>query len=182
MKTNPIPPLNLELYKKLRPWAIIFSLIVLIIVASLRKFHVHSEYSFKWLASFHSTLNALTAVGLMIAYYYVKFAKNIGKHKKWMIANMICSTLFLISYILYHLTTPETKYCGEGAIRYGYLIILVTHVVLAAIILPIILFTFLRAYTGQIELHKKLAKWSFPIWLYIAITGPLLYLMLRNCS
>ena len=107
--------------------------------------------------------------------------KDISKHKAWMIANMIFSALFLLSYIVYHLTTPETRYCHEGMIRILYFILLISHVVLAAIILPIILFTFLRAYTGQIELHRKMAKWAFPIWLYIAITGPVLYLMLRNC-
>lgn len=181
MKTSPIPPLNLDLYKKLKPWAIVFSVVVLLIVVSLRKWHVETTYSLKWLAAFHSTLNALTAVGLIIAYYYVKSAKDIAKHKKWMIANMICSGLFLFSYILYHLTTPETRYCNTGAIRSFYLFLLLTHVVLAACILPIILFTFLRAYTGQIELHRKMARWAFPIWLYIAVTGPILYLMLRRC-
>ena len=181
MATNPIPPLNIELYKKRKPWAIVFSIIVLIIVVSLRKLHIDTDYNFKWLAAFHSTLNALTAIGLLIAYYYIKMVKDISKHKTWMITNMIFSALFLLSYIVYHLTTPETRYCHEGMIRILYFILLISHVVLAAIILPIILFTFLRAYTGQIELHRKMAKWAFPIWLYIAITGPVLYLMLRNC-
>jgi len=181
MKTSPIPALNLALYNKLKPWAIVFSIMVLLIVVSLRTLHLETSYSFRWLAAFHSSLNALTAVGLLTAYYYIKYAKDITKHKKWMIVNMICSGLFLISYIIYHLTTPETRYCNEGLIRSFYLFLLLTHVVLAACILPIVLFTFLRAYTGQIELHRRMAKWAFPIWLYIAVTGPILYLMLRSC-
>lgn len=178
---NSIPVLNLDLYKKLKPVAIVFSIIVLIIVASLRKIHVNTEISFRWLAAFHSGMNALTAIGLCIAYYFIKYKKDIGNHKRWMILNMIFSGIFLISYIVYHITTPETKYCGEGILRNIYFILLISHIILAAVIMPIILFTFLRAYTGQIALHKNTARWAFPVWLYIAVSGPVLYLMLMPC-
>jgi len=98
-----------------------------------------------------------------------------------MMVNMCLSGLFLVSYVIYHLTTPETSYCHEGDIRLVYFFILITHVFLATIILPLVLFTFIRAYTGQIFLHRKLARWAFPIWLYVAFTGPVAYLMLRSC-
>ena len=91
------------------------------------------------------------------------------------------SLLFLLSYVAYHTTTEETKYCAEGAIRYVYFFLLITHVVLAGIIFPFILFTFVRAVTGQFDRHKKLAKYVYPLWLYVAITGPVLFLMLMPC-
>jgi putative membrane protein len=177
---NIIPKYQPQLAKRLNRIALIVSIIVILVVASLRRLHVDTSIDFSWLAAFHSTLNAITAIGLLLAYYFIK-NNNILWHKRLMIANMIFSGLFLLSYIVYHLTTPETKYCHEGGIRYFYLILLATHIILAAVILPVILYTFIRAYTGQIELHKKMAKWAFPLWLYIAITGPVIYLMLRSC-
>jgi putative membrane protein len=92
---------------------------------------------------------------------------------------MVCSALFLISYVLYHFTTPETRYGGQGTMRAIYFFFLITHVVLAAVTLPFILLTFTRAYTNQFERHKKMARWVFPLWLYVAVTGPICYLMLR---
>ena len=98
-----------------------------------------------------------------------------------MIVAMTCSFIFLTMYIVYHTTTPETKYCGEGNIRYVYFFLLISHVILAAVIFPFILFTFIRGYTFQVEKHKKMAKWVFPFWLYVAVTGPVLYIMLNPC-
>lgn len=175
-----IPELNLPLAKKLNRIAIVFSIIVVLIVASLRRFHIETQVDFRFLAPFHSSLNAITALGLLIGYYFIR-VKNILWHNRVMIFNMCLSGLFLLSYVVYHLTTPETKYCHEGPIRSFYFFILITHVILATFILPLVLFTFIRAYTGQIVLHRKLARWAFPIWLYIAITGPLAYLLLRSC-
>lgn len=169
-----------DLARKLNRLALLFSIITLAIIASLRKFHIESSIDFSWLAGFHSTLNALTAFGLIIAYYFIR-KKDIRKHQQMMTINMAMSSLFLLSYILYHLTTPEVRYCHIGWIRTFYLVLLITHVVLAAVIMPLVLYTYIRAFTGQIVLHKKMARWSFPIWLYVAVTGPVIYLMLRNC-
>ena len=177
---NPIPEYQPALAKKLNRVAILISAIVLIVIASLRQIHIESTLDFRWLAAFHSSINGLTAIGLLIAYYFIK-RKNIRWHKRIMILNIGLSTLFLLSYIIYHVTSPEIKYCHPGNIRTVYLILLASHIILAAFILPIILFTFIRAYTGQIALHKSMARWSFPLWLYIAITGPILYLMLKSC-
>ena len=88
------------------------------------------------------------------------------------------SVAFLLCYVVYHFTTPATLYGGEGAIRTVYFFLLITHVVLAAGSFPFILFTFIRAYTNQIDQHKKMARWVFPIWLYVAVTGPICYFML----
>ena len=91
------------------------------------------------------------------------------------------SALFLILYVLYHFTSTETSYCGEGNWRYVYFFILITHIVLAAVILPFILFTYIRAYIGDFSRHKKLAKRVWPLWVYVSMTGPIVYLMLRPC-
>ncbi|MDZ4708999.1 MAG: DUF420 domain-containing protein [Saprospiraceae bacterium] len=180
MNISSIPEYNPRLAKSLNRIAIVFSIIVVLIVASLRKWHIETNFDFRFLAPFHSSLNAITGMGLLLGYYFIR-VKNILWHKRIMIFNMCLSGLFLVSYVVYHLTTPETHYCHEGNIRMVYFFILITHVVLATFILPLVLFTFIRAYTGQIILHRKLARWAFPIWLYVAFTGPLAYLMLRSC-
>jgi putative membrane protein len=104
--------------------------------------------------------------------------KNFARHRNLMFTAIILSILFLVSYIAHHLFAGETKFGGEGAIRYFYFFILATHILLAAIILPFILFTAYRALTGEYDLHKKLAKYSFPLWLYVSITGVLVYLLI----
>ena len=88
------------------------------------------------------------------------------------------SAIFLVSYVTYHTFTEPTKYGGEGLMRSIYYFILLTHVVLAALILPLILFTFLRAFSGRFDAHRKLARWTFPLWLYVSVTGVIVYLMI----
>jgi putative membrane protein len=114
-------------------------------------------------------------------------------HQRWIYAAMICSLLFLLSYVTYHFTTPETIYGDQngdgemsavelqeaGSMRAVYLIILLSHIVLAAISLPFILLTFCYAFTNHFTKHKKLSKKIFPVWLYVAVSGPIVYLLLR---
>ena len=171
---------NLALAKKLNTAATIISIIVLALVVMMRRIKIETTIDFTWLPPFYSFLNGLTAVILLVALYYIK-QKNITAHKTAMYFAISMSVLFLLCYVLYHITTPETAFCKEGSIRYVYFFLLITHIVLAAVILPFILFTFVRAYTGQIDRHRKMAKWVFPFWLYVAATGPIIYLMLRPC-
>ena len=168
---------NLPLAKKLNTAAWIVSVVVVLLVVLMRRIKLDLGIDFTFLPPVYSILNGITAVVLCIALYQVK-QKNIVAHKRFMNLAVICSTLFLLCYVLYHITTPETKYGGEGTIRYVYFFLLITHIILAAVILPFILFTYIRAYTNQIAAHKKMAKWVFPLWLYVAATGPILYLML----
>ncbi len=158
--------------------AYVVSVVVLLLVGLMRRVKFDLGIDFHFLPPLHASLNALTAVILLVALYFIK-NKQIENHRKAIYAAMVCSALFLVSYVLYHFTTPETKFGGEGAIRTVYFILLITHVVLAAAILPFILLTFNRAYTAQFERHKKMARWVFPLWLYVAITGPVCYLMLK---
>jgi putative membrane protein len=169
---------NLALAKKLNTAATIVSVIVIALVVAMRSIHFETGIDFSFLPPFHATLNALAAVALMASFYFIK-NKNIEAHQKANFLALGLSVLFLLSYVVYHTTTEATKFGGEGNIRYVYFFLLITHVILAAVILPFILFTFIRAYTGQIEKHRKMAKWVYPLWLYVAITGPICYLMLR---
>lgn len=164
--------------RKLDIIATVISVAVLILVVMMRRVKIPTEMDFSFLPPFHATLNGITAVVLLIALYFIK-KKNIEAHRKSMLLAIGLSVLFLLSYVLYHFTTEETRFGGEGTIRYVYFFILITHIILAAVILPFILFTFNRAITNQITKHKKLARWVYPIWLYVAITGPLCYFMLK---
>ena len=174
---------NLALAKKLKTAALIVTVLVIGLVFSMHflkqiideKLNLDLDFSF--LPPFHSALNALAAVALIYSVIQVK-KKNIENHRRGMLTALALSVGFLLSYVLYHITSDPVLYGGQGTIRYIYFFFLLTHVVLAALSFPFILFTFIYSWTNQIEKHRKMARWVFPIWLYVAITGPLCYLML----
>lgn len=141
---------------------------------------------------FHAILNSLVAFCILLGFYFIK-SKKISAHRATMLSAFLLSTVFLVSYVTYHaLADGSTKYGDAnfdgildeteaiiaGSMRYLYYFVLLTHIILAALILPLILFTFSKALTGKIEQHKKLAKWTFPLWLYVALTGVLVYFMI----
>ncbi len=167
-----------RLEKRLNVLAYAVSAAVLFLVVLMRRVKLDLGVDFTFLPPLHASLNALTALILVYALWAIK-RKDIQAHRRAIYAAMVCSVLFLLSYVLYHFTTPETRYGGEGWLRYVYFFLLITHIVLAAVTLPFILLTFIRAYTGQFERHKKMSRWVFPLWLYVAVTGPICYLMLR---
>jgi putative membrane protein len=171
---------NIALEKKLNIGAYIVSGVVLVLVATMHKIHINHNIDFTFLPALYSVFNALTAVVLIYALVQIK-KRNVDKHRKAIYLAMVFSVFFLLGYVVYHLSYPDTKYCGVGNIRYVYFTMLITHIVLAAAIFPFILFTFIRAYTGQYDRHKKMARWVFPLWLYVAVTGPILFLMIRPC-
>lgn len=172
------PEESRSLEKRLNLAAYLVSLVVLLLVGLMRRVKLETGIDFSFLPPVHASLNALTAVILLVAYYHIR-NKNVPAHRKSIYAAMVCSALFLVSYVLYHFTTPETRYGGEGTMRFVYFFFLITHVILAAVILPFIFLTFNRAYTEQYTRHRKMARWVFPLWLYVAITGPVCYLMLK---
>lgn len=128
-------------------------------------------------AKANAIINSMVAV-LLVAGITTAKNKKYTMHRRIMLSAMALSILFLVSYICHHLFAGETKFGGEGAIRYIYFIILATHIILAAIILPFILFTAYRALIGENERHRKLAKTTWPIWFYVALTGPIVYLLI----
>lgn len=169
-----------RLAKKLNAWAWVVTVIVMVLVLMMRRVKIETQVDFSFLPPFHATLNAITALILIYAFIQIR-RRNIEKHRKAMYVAIATSALFLLSYVVYHFTTDETPYCMEGGIRIVYFLLLITHIVLAAVIFPFILFTFIRAYTGQYVRHRKMARWVYPVWLYVAITGPVVYLMLEPC-
>ncbi len=173
-----VSPDIIRLEKRLNVLAYAVSAAVLFLVVLMRRVKLDLGVDFTFLPPLHASLNALTALILVYALWAIK-RKDIQAHRRAIYAAMVCSVLFLLSYVLYHFTTPETRYGGEGWLRYVYFFLLITHIVLAAVTLPFILLTFIRAYTGQFERHKKMSRWVFPLWLYVAVTGPICYLMLR---
>ena len=169
-------------------------MVILVLVVLMRrvKIPLPEGWDFSFLPPFHASVNALTAIVLVVALFFIK-QKRVEEHRKAIYVAMGLSVLFLLSYVAYHFTTPETIYgdvdgngkldVGElaavGSARTVYLVLLISHIVLAAVSLPLILFTFIRAFTGQIERHRRMAKWVFPLWLYVAVTGPVCYWMLK---
>lgn len=138
---------------------------------------VETSIDLKILPQFHAILNTLTAIALIAGFIFIK-NRNIVAHYTVNLFALLFSVLFLVSYVVYHSLAESTPYGGEGIIRYVYYFILISHIILAAIIVPLVLFTFLRALTNEFEKHKKIARWTLPIWLYVAITGVIVYLMI----
>ena len=170
---------KIDLEKKLNRWAWIISGLVLLVVATMHRIpKIPTNIDFTFLPALYSTLNAITAVILMVGLYFIK-QKKIKHHRRAMTTAIVTSALFLLGYVVYHLIYEDTKYGGEGTIRYVYFFLLITHIILAAVIFPFILFTFIRALTNQFDRHKKIARWVYWVWLYVAVSGPILFMMIR---
>ncbi len=131
----------------------------------------------KILPHLNGLLNSLTAVLLVIGYIFIK-NKNIRMHRMAMLGAFSLGSLFLVSYVLYHLTNPSTSFGGEGTVKILYYILLITHVLLAAVVVPFVLYAVYFAWSGQISRHVKVVKWTLPIWLYVSVTGVIVYLMI----
>lgn len=186
-----------QLSKKLGIVAWILTAAVLVLVGLMRRpefqIPLPEGVSFKFLPPIHAAINAVAAVVLVGALVAVKKGK-IALHQKFIFAAMGLSILFLLSYVAYHFTSNEVLYgdansdgivdAAEKAAVAGsrpiYLLLLITHIVLAGVSLPFILFTFIAGWTNRFAAHRRLARWVFPMWLYVAVTGPICYWMLRQ--
>lgn len=126
---------------------------------------------------FHAVLNGSTALLLSIGFYFMTI-KEYKWHRNFMITAFVLSAIFLVSYVISKISNDPVPYGGEGILRYIYFFILITHIALSAIIVPLVLFTMYRGLTGQYDKHAKIARWTFPIWLYVAITGVLVYIFM----
>jgi len=165
--------------KAARALIITVSFVVFAAVVFLSRVKVNADLGFDphLFALVNACINGTVSVLLIAALVAVK-QKNFLLHQRIMVVAMVLSSLFLISYICHHLFTGETSFGGEGTIKYLYYGILITHIFLAAIILPFILFTAYRALTVEYVRHRKLAKITWPVWLYVSITGVLVYLLI----
>jgi putative membrane protein len=172
---------DLALGKKLTIAVWILTVLVWALVGAMRrpeKIPLPDGVSLSFLPAVHAGLNTLVALFLVLALVMIK-RQNVQLHKLAVSAAMICSALFLLCYVAYHFTTAETKFGGSGATKMVYLVLLISHIALAALSLPFILLTWVYGFTDQFQKHRKMAKWVFPVWLYVAVTGPICYLMLR---
>lgn len=183
-----------ELARKLGIAAWILTAAVLGLVGLMRrvKIPLPDGMSLSFLPPLHAAVNALAAVVLVIALLAV-LTGRITLHRRMMMVAMGLSVLFLLSYVAYHFTSNEVKFgdlnldgivdeterARVGGMRAVYLILLASHIVLAAVSLPLILFTFIAGWTNRFTTHRRLARWVYPMWLYVAVTGPVCYWMLR---
>ena len=129
------------------------------------------------LPALNATLNAIAAILLVTGYVMIRRGAR-TLHKRCMLGALTASALFLTSYVIYHANTGSRPFGGEGAVRVVYFAILITHVVLAATILPLALVTTARALRSRFDRHVRIARWTLPIWLYVSVTGVVIYLML----
>ena len=131
------------------------------------------------LSAVNAALNSLSTVFLLLGFREIR-ARNFAKHMRFMIAAFITSALFLVSYIVYHHFVGDTPFTGQGFIRPVYFFILISHIVLSIFVVPLVLSSFLFAFSGKFSTHRKVSKWTFPIWLYVSVTGVLVFFMLKT--
>jgi putative membrane protein len=164
-----------------KAWGLIltFSVIVFaaIVVLGRIKLQINTGFDIHIFATINAIINSIVSVLLLAGLIAVKNKKFL-LHKKIMLTAILLSSIFLISYICHHLLAGDTKFGGTGTIRYVYYFILGTHIVLAAVVLPFILFTAYRALIGEFDKHKKLVRITWPVWFYVAVTGVVVYLMI----
>lgn len=158
-------------------YTVSFVVFAAVAILSRVKLEVDLGFDIHVFAMINAVINSAVSILLVLALMAVK-NKNYLLHKNLMLGAIVLSVLFLVSYIAHHLLAGDTIYGGVGNIRYFYYFILITHIFLAAIILPFILYTAYRSLTGEYDKHKKLARYTWPLWLYVSVTGVIVYLMI----
>lgn len=174
MKVN-----NLD--QKFSKFIVVVSILIPVVVAilfnvKLKDLGVDVE-PLSFLPPIYATTNGITAIVLIAAVIAIKKG-NRKLHERLMTTAIALSVAFLVMYVAYHMTSDSTKFGGEGAIRTVYFLILITHIFLSIVIIPLVLITYVRALASKFDKHKKIAKITFPIWLYVAVTGVIVYLMI----
>lgn len=166
--------------RNLTPIIVILSIVINVVVALLffmPRINTLDHLDLSIMPMFNAIFNSFTFVFLLCALYFA-LKKNIQVHKRFAFAAFTTTSLFLINYIAYHSLTDSTAFGGEGIIRTVYFIILISHILLAIVIVPLALFTLASGFTMQNAKHRKIAKWTMPIWLYVSLTGVIIYLMI----
>jgi putative membrane protein len=170
-----------SLEQKFSKFIIIVSILIPVVVAllfsvKLKDFGYNVE-PLSFLPRIYATINGITAVVLLAGVLAIKNGKR-KLHKQLMTTAIALSVAFLVMYVAYHMTTDSTKFGGEGMIRNVYFFILITHILLSIAVIPLVMITYVRALAEKFDRHKKIAKITFPIWLYVAVTGVVVYLMI----
>ena len=172
---------NKSTEKKYKRGITILSIVIPVAVAALFGINLR-ELGFdvkplSFLPPIYATINGITAILLVSAVIAIKKGRK-NLHEKLNTLAILCSMLFLVMYVAYHMTSDSTTFGGEGIIKYFYYFILITHIVLSIVVIPFVLVTLMRAKFGKFNEHKKIAKITFPLWLYVAVTGVIVYLMI----
>lgn len=169
--------MNKKINKAYNAIIIVVSILIPVVVAVLSRVRIPNIAPLDMLPPIYAIINGATAILLVVAVMQIK-RRNKRKHQVLMKINILLSLLFLIMYIAYHVTSEMAIYGGEGIIRYVYYFILASHIILSGILVPLVLFTYKHAALGEYLKHRKLAKITFPIWFYVAVTGVVVYLMI----
>ena len=170
-----------SLEQKFSKFIVIVSILIPVVVAllfsvKLKDFGFHVE-PLSFLPPIYATINGITAVVLVAGVLAIKNGKR-KLHEQLMTSAIALSVAFLVMYVAYHMTSDSTKFGGEGIIRPIYFFILISHILLSIAVIPLVLITYVRALANRFDKHKKIAKITFPIWLYVAVTGVVVYLMI----
>lgn len=168
---------NIEAEKKYNKWVVALSVIIPIVVAVLFGVKLPNVKPLTFLPPIYATINAITAILLIFAYWAI-INKKPKLHERLIKTAITFSVAFLAMYVAYHMTSDSTKYDGQGILKYIYYVILITHILLSIIVIPFVLVTYVRAITKNFERHKKIARITFPLWLYVAISGVMVYIMI----
>ncbi|QXP73316.1 DUF420 domain-containing protein [Tenacibaculum sp. AHE15PA] len=163
--------------KKYKRLITIVSIVIPLAVAALFGIKIPNVEPLSFLPPIYASVNGLTAVLLVASVIAIKKG-NKKLHEQLNTLAIICSALFLVMYVAYHMTSDSTNFGGEGVVKYIYFFILITHIILSIVVIPFVLITFMRARLGNFPEHKKIAKITFPLWLYVAVTGVIVYLMI----
>lgn len=166
-----------KLEKRYNLWTWILSIAVPVVVAILFRVRIPNVEPLSFLPPIYAGINGATAILLIVAVIQIKKG-NRFLHENFMKTCIVLSLLFLVMYVAYHMTSDPTPFGGEGVIKYIYYFILVSHILLSISVIPFVLVTYVRAALGKFTQHKKIAKITFPIWLYVAVTGVIVYLMI----
>lgn len=168
-----------EIEKKYNKWIWILSIVIPVAVAALFKINL-TEMGVKpltFLPPVYAAINGCTAIVLILAVIQIKKGNRVA-HERLMKLAIAFSICFLVLYIAYHMTSSSTAFGGEGAIKFIYYFILISHIVLSIAVIPLVLITYIKALAGRFDKHKKIAKITFPIWLYVAVSGVIVYFMI----
>lgn len=168
---------RLEKENQFNRWITIVSILIPIVVAILFGIRLPGVEPLRFLPPIYAGINGLTALLLVLALWAIKQGKQ-RTHQKLMTGSIVLSLLFLIMYVAYHMTSDSTPYGGTGTIRWVYYFILISHILLSIAVIPLVLKTYAKAYLKDFQGHRKLAKITFPIWFYVAVTGVIVYLMI----
>ena len=160
-----------------RKTIVVLSIIIPAVVALLFGMPKIKGYDTSFLPPIYATINGITAFLLIVGFVAIKSGRQLV-HERIMKVCIGLSALFLILYLIYHITSESTSFGGEGPVRYVYFFVLITHILLSIGVIPLVLFTFVRALSRDFPRHRKLARITFPVWLYVAVTGVIVYLMI----